>query len=392
MHWAFPPTVGGVESHLADYAGLLARRGHTVTLLTGEARPRPVDRVEILTHPLLRLAEYQRRGTGQEDSARRWLTSAEQAQAAELHRWLAQVVDSRGVHLVHGHNLHHFSPVPALALGRLQQHTGIPLLHTYHSVWPEDPWTAQFCRSWDGHYVVSDYLAFACRTHLGIRARRTYLGIATERFRELPPAPADGAFTVLLPARLIPDKGAEPAVRMLGRLRQSGLPVRLVLTSPQEVVDWHREQQGFLERLSRLIDGLGLRPHVELVPTPKDLMPRLYARSHVVVYPSDYPEPLGLAPLEAMSAGRPVVVTAIGGLPEAVVHGRTGYVVTPGSLDQLTDRVRKLLLDPGLSRRLGQAGRRHVERQFNLETYVDKMCATYAALLDNQVEGLPRSG
>ncbi|MEU2585334.1 glycosyltransferase family 4 protein [Streptomyces avermitilis] len=392
MHWAFPPTVGGVESHLADYAGRLTRRGYQVTLLTGEARPQPVDRVEILTHPLLRLAEYHHAALGEDSRTGRWLTPVEQRRAAELHEWLARVVDARDIRIVHGHNLHHFSPVPALALNRLREQTGTTLLHTYHSVWPEDPWTAQFCRSWDGHYVVSDYLAFACRTHLGIRARRTYLGIATDRFRSLPPPRSDGPHTVLLPARLIPNKGAELAVRMLDTLRRTGLSVRLVLTSPQEVVDWHEEQQGFLDRLNRLIDGLGLRPHVDLVPTPKELMPRLYACAHVVVYPSDYPEPLGLAPLEAMSAGRPVVVTATGGLPEAVLHDRTGYVVTPGDLDQLSDRVRRLLLDPALSKRLGREGRRHVERQFNLDTYVDKMCADYSALLDERVEGLPRIG
>jgi glycosyltransferase involved in cell wall biosynthesis len=112
----------------------------------------------------------------------------------------------------------------------------------------------------------------------------------------------------------------------------------------------------------------------------------------VVVYPSDYPEPLGLAPLEAMSAGRPVVVTATGGLPEAVIHGGTGYVVTPGDLDQLGERVRSLILDPELSSRLGQQGRRHVEHQFNLHTYVDKMSTQYAAFVEDRVEGLPRSG
>jgi glycosyltransferase involved in cell wall biosynthesis len=367
VHWAFPPTVGGVESHLADYAASLAQRGHRVTLLTGEPRPQAVDQVEILSHRLLRLAEYRGGTAGGTHGGPRWVTPIEERQAAELYAWLARVVDTRGIQLVHGHNLHHFSPVPALALNRLRERTSTPLLHTYHSIWPEDPWTAQFCGSWDGHFVVSEYLAFACRTHLGIRARRIYLGIATGRFRDLPPAREDGPRTVLLPARLFPDKGAELAVRMVSALRQQGLSVRLVLTSPHEVVDWHEEQQGFLVRLNRLIDELRLRSHVDLVPTPKERMPGLYARSHVVV-------------------------TATGGLPETVVHGRTGYVVTPGDLDQLSDRVRSLLLDPGLSRRLGQQGRIHVERQFNIQTYVDKMSAQYAALMKDSVEGLPQSG
>ncbi|MEV6653128.1 glycosyltransferase family 4 protein [Streptomyces sp. NPDC051219] len=370
-----------MESHLGDYAGLLARAGYTVTVLTGEARPQPIDQVHILSHPLLRLSEHRRAAqAGERDG--RGLSQAEHQQTGELHRWLREVVEDRAVRLLHGHNLHHFSPVPALALNRLREQTGTALFHTYHSIWPDDPWTAQFCRSWDRHYVVSDYLARACREHLGIRARRTYLGIPTHRFQQLGHPPPGDEFRVLLPARLIPDKGAELAVEMLARLRASGLRVRLVLTNPPEVVDWHGEQQGFLDQLDELVDARGLRSHVDLVKAAREEMAQLYAGADVVVYPSNYPEPLGLAPLEAMSAGRPVVVTGIGGLPEAVRDGETGYVVPAGDLDGLSDRVRRLLLDPELSRRMGVQGRAHVDSRFNLRTYAQAMDQAYATFLE----------
>jgi glycosyltransferase involved in cell wall biosynthesis len=96
-----------------------------------------------------------------------------------------------------------------------------------------------------------------------------------------------------------------------------------------------------------------------------------------VIYPSTYPEPLGLAPLEAAAAGRPSVVTRTGGLPETVRHRRTGYIVPPGDLDALTDRVRSLLMHPRRARRMGKAGRARVRKKFTLDSYVDHMVELY---------------
>jgi glycosyltransferase involved in cell wall biosynthesis len=67
--------------------------------------------------------------------------------------------------------------------------------------------------------------------------------------------------------------------------------------------------------------------------------------------------------MEAMACGRPVVTTAIAGIPELVVHGRTGLVVPPGRSDLIADALAEIATDPALRRRLGEAARSAVLEQ-----------------------------
>ncbi|MCA1691728.1 MAG: glycosyltransferase, partial [Actinobacteria bacterium] len=91
-------------------------------------------------------------------------------------------------------------------------------------------------------------------------------------------------------------------------------------------------------------------------------------------------ELLGLTVLEAMASGTPVVASRLGGLPEVVVDGVTGFLVEPGEVDQLQDRLRLLLADPGLARRLGENGRDLVLRQFTWEACAERCLAAYREL------------
>jgi glycosyltransferase involved in cell wall biosynthesis len=378
VHWSMPPTVGGVESHLADFAALLAGTGVRVTVFTGTPNPRPIDGVRVVSHPLLNLSEGEARAAAARSAAGRSAPARIRAHVRELVSWFRQ--PGPGPTVIHGHNLHYFSPAPALALAELRAAAGIRVLHTYHSVWNDDGVHARICRDWDGHYTVSDYLRRQCLAQLGIATRRLYLGVNTERFRPAPRRPEPHREPVILhPARLVPDKGADQSVRMLAHLLEQGIAARLVLTDTDDLVDWEDEHQVFRAKLDQLIAELDLADRVEFRAATFDQMPELYQRADVVVHPSTYPEPLGLAALEAMCAGRPVVTTRLGGLAEAVQDGRTGYVVTPGDITVLVRRVAALLRDPALARRMGDAGRRRVLAGFTLDAYLTEMLAEYRA-------------
>src|SRR3712207_6333178 len=82
----------------------------------------------------------------------------------------------------------------------------------------------------------------------------------------------------------------------------------------------------------------------------------LYARAAVVACPS-HREGFGVACLEAMAHGRPVVAGAVGGLLDLVVPGETGILVAPGNVPALRAALERLLTDPDLRRRMGEAGR-----------------------------------
>jgi glycosyltransferase involved in cell wall biosynthesis len=369
IHWALPPVAGGVETHLADFSRLLAARGHQVTLFTGKGKLEDGPRLATVQSDLLDMDLYREQ--------------LEDASAEELAQRLADTLREellqRGIRVVHGHNLHHFTPVPALALRRLEKELGLRVCHTYHSVWEDQLDIARLCGGWPGQHAVSRFLSERCTNELAVRTVPTYLGVADDRYRHivLPRASDDDEQIVLLPARLFPEKGAVTAVRMLHRLRAEGLPVRLILTTPNQIVDWNSESEPFRRRVDETITELGMTRYVDFRSVSFDEMPELYSVANVVIYPSTYPEPLGLAPLEAAAAGRPVVITRIGGLPETVRHRWTGYVVPPDDLDALTTRVRALLTHQGRARRMGRAGRGLVRRKFALDRYVDRMVELY---------------
>jgi glycosyltransferase involved in cell wall biosynthesis len=92
---------------------------------------------------------------------------------------------------------------------------------------------------------------------------------------------------------------------------------------------------------------------------------RLYEEADVCVVPSLWEEPFGLVAVEAMAAGLPVVASRVGGLQHIVRHGETGYLFGPGLSGELALRLAQLLDDPGLRRRMGTAGRRLVETEYN---------------------------
>ena len=85
-------------------------------------------------------------------------------------------------------------------------------------------------------------------------------------------------------------------------------------------------------------------PHEDLV--------QLYSHATAFVCPSVY-EPFGLINLEAMACERPVVASAVGGIPEVVVDGETGFLVPPGDAEALASAMGRVLKDPAMAARMG---------------------------------------
>jgi glycosyltransferase involved in cell wall biosynthesis len=104
---------------------------------------------------------------------------------------------------------------------------------------------------------------------------------------------------------------------------------------------------------------------------------RLLRESRVVVVPSIWYEVLGIVILEAFALGRPVVASAIGGIPEAVVHGQTGLLCRPRDADELADRIAALLSNPAWAVEMGEAGRRHAETAFSPARHLDQLVQVY---------------
>jgi glycosyltransferase involved in cell wall biosynthesis len=82
-----------------------------------------------------------------------------------------------------------------------------------------------------------------------------------------------------------------------------------------------------------------------------------------------------------MAAGKPVVATRVGGVPEVVVDGVTGLLVPPRNPEALADAILRLLRDPDLMRQMGQAGQERVRRHFSVEQMVRRTEVLYEELL-----------
>ncbi|MGH3112588.1 MAG: glycosyltransferase, partial [Gaiellaceae bacterium] len=117
-----------------------------------------------------------------------------------------------------------------------------------------------------------------------------------------------------------------------------------------------------------------------------ELLPRaevvqILSNASVFVCPSIY-EPFGLVNLEAMACEAPVVATAVGGIPEIVVDGETGYLVSPdGDLaHELAERINALLASDALRRRFGKAGRARVLDRFSWPVLAQRTADLYERL------------
>jgi len=203
---------------------------------------------------------------------------------------------------------------------------------------------------------VSDPLAEGARRCGAADARVIPSGVAPpeEVGREADPA------EILYVGRLAPEKGIAElaeATRGLNLVAAGDGPLRALLPR-----------------------ALGFVPHDELGA--------LYARAAVVVCAS-HREGLPLSVIEAMAHGRAVVATRVGGIPQLVDDGRTGFLVEPGDAASLRERIERLLADPALRARLGRAGRRKIARMCGWENVTEQTLRAYAAALAPAEVGRP---
>jgi len=132
-------------------------------------------------------------------------------------------------------------------------------------------------------------------------------------------------------------------------------------------------------RLRRLIGELGLRDRITFTGEVADLA-CLYSALDICVLPARKPEGLGNVLLEAMALGKPVVGSAVGGIPEVIEHGENGYLAEPGDPESLARALNSLLVSPELRRRMGAQGRRRFEEQFIFAGCYGRIRAMYRSL------------
>ena len=137
---------------------------------------------------------------------------------------------------------------------------------------------------------------------------------------------------------------------------------------------------GWRQVLENSIRSYGLSDSVRLIGEVHDVASFMCAID-VFAFPVIKPEGFGRVVIEAYAARRAVVASNLGALKEIIENGISGFLLPPGKINALADAIIELLGDGALRARLGEAGRRRAEAEFNIDRLVDKVSACYRELL-----------
>lgn len=134
-------------------------------------------------------------------------------------------------------------------------------------------------------------------------------------------------------------------------------------------------------RLLHLAEELGVSDRVAFATLDRMELADAYLAADVVVFPSEWPEPFGLVPLESMECGTPVVATGVGGSADFLDDGENCVLFHPGDAQALAMAVRRLAQDPALRRRITTAGR-ETARRYDVERMVDAYESAFLRAID----------
>jgi glycosyltransferase involved in cell wall biosynthesis len=186
---------------------------------------------------------------------------------------------------------------------------------------------------------------------------RRYLGIPSDRF------------AVGWIGRMTAVKRTDDVLVAFKRLRDSGVDATLCMVGdgPER------------SRLEDRAHELGVVRDTLFLGYQEDVAP-FYAAFDALVLPSGN-EGTPVSAIEALAAGRPVVATRVGGVPDVVRDGEDGFLVEAGATDDLAERLGQLARDPNLRERMGAAGRERVLPRYAVDRLVDDVDRLYRSLL-----------
>jgi glycosyltransferase involved in cell wall biosynthesis len=275
----------------------------------------------------------------------------------------------RSATIVHTHHMRSLPSRMAAIVGRAR---GATMCVTDHGLQAGD-WAGLLPRLFHWFLTVSAYSARELRAP-SKRSKVIYGGADPALYT---PEPAGQREGVLFVGRLTPHKGVDVLLRALPH----GATLRIIGSTGHDSRLPEREYPGLLRRLAHGQD-------VRFLGAVSDLeLAALYRSARVLVLPSvertcygrvvKVSELLGLAVLEAMASGTPVIVTRVGGVPEIVRDGETGLIVPAADVDALGGALGRLLGNDVLAGRLGAAAREDVLQRFTWSKVAQRCLEAY---------------
>jgi glycosyltransferase involved in cell wall biosynthesis len=214
------------------------------------------------------------------------------------------------------------------------------------------------------HFIASSL------TSVGVSSSKVetvYLGGSIHTWPQLVEPETHTPFKILMAGRLQEHKGFQYALGALCRLVEQGVSYKALVVG----------DGPFRRRLQHLVERLALPDVVFLGRRAMHELDDLYRRCHVCVVPTTSPEPFGRVAVEAMRWGKPVVASHVGGLPEIVLHGVTGYLVTPRESEGIAQALFALYANPTEAAEMGLAGRERAQLLFDARSIARKLHTAY---------------
>jgi len=270
-------------------------------------------------------------------------------------------------------HLHDYSEasMPAISVGKA---LGIPIIQHLHSLvdasYPKD--LISNFKDLDNFICVSKAVKNSLNSALGYESHADIIPNA------IPPIAINDVGIlrkekhILMVGRCVTSKGFEFGVEVLQKLRTDGIPVTLELIGDGpslgtlKAIAKHKGVDGY-------INFARLQTREEIFISMQ--------KASVMLIPSQSQEGFSLVALEAALCELPVVATNIGGLPETVEDGVTGFIVPHDDLPAMTKKVKKLLDDQSLARLMGSAGRSRAQSEYDYSLYVKKLNSMYRKIL-----------
>lgn len=270
------------------------------------------------------------------------------------------------------------------AWGRLAARGLCPTITTWHNTDPQmsstdfrkqviqwfERWT---CRRTDSHLlaVSNDVKKYYCH-NLNIpesRVATIYNGITLSRFITQIPVRSNATPRIVIVGRFFYQKAHDIALRAMKIVHDAGIDFQLDLFGIGPLV----------QDMKALAKELNLDRYVNFAGIVKNVPERL-PMYDLFLMPSRF-EGFGIAAVEAMASYVPVVATRVSGLEEVIEHEITGLLVPPENPEALAGAVIRLLNDEPLRRRLALAGRKKVEKTFDLAVQVPKLVELYRRIV-----------
>lgn len=172
-------------------------------------------------------------------------------------------------------------------------------------------------------------------------------------------------------SRLVPGKRIADALKALARLRDDSVQFSYVAIGegPERAA---LEQLAHQLGLDNQVAFPGAKPHAEVV---KEL-----CAADILIHPSEW-ESFGIAVVEAMAAGVPVIAARSPGPSDTVNHGVTGFLYTPGDVDMLSNHLQQLVNEPVLRQRFAEIGQVRARERFSWDAHMGKMLELWQAAL-----------